>query len=441
MSQAPSAAPKATRQPGPGTLHSLTIQGNQRYKTEAIVGATGLKVGQPISVAAIEQARLQLQKSELFNDVTSRYRFSGTPPAYDLTFEVAENPQLFPVRFEGLKVSKAALQEYLSTHVPLYAEQIPGTEGVLRRYTAAVQAFVSKSEPEAKIKAIVSNDDPAQLTVVFMPDRPLPTISQVTVTGNEVIDSGTILRALNPVAIGVPYSDTRLQQILNGSVKPVYAAKGYAAVTFPKIESEPSTTNQGVNVKVQISDGPQFHFGSIRFRGSGLDQDEIRSTIPFKPGQVFNGKLIDDFRLTLQHNLRRKGLLDASVVTDSNDDDSKRVVNVTYSVTPGAVYTFAKLDIQGLDITTQPAIEKLWGEKPGQPFNPDYPDFFLKRVEEQNLFEHLADTTSDYTADSSSHNVTVHLYFKGGESRKEKDRKKQQDREHQTSDGSWSPYP
>jgi outer membrane protein assembly factor BamA len=102
-------------------------------------------------------------------------------------------------------------------------------------------------------------------------------------------------------------------------------------------------------------------------------------------------------------------------------------VNVTYNVVAGEPYNFAKLDIQGLDITSQPVIEKLWGEKPGHVFNPEYPEYFLKRVKEQNLFDNLADAHADYTTDTSTHTVTVHLYFKGGESAEEKERKKREE--------------
>lgn len=65
------------------------------------------------------------------------------------------------------------------------------------------------------------------------------------------------------------------------------------------------------------------------------------------------------------------------------------------------------------------------GRKAGHPFNPDYPDFFLKKVNEQGLFDHLADTSSDYTKDETRHTVTVHLYFKGGKSKAEEEREKE----------------
>jgi outer membrane protein assembly factor BamA len=289
-----------------------------------------------------------------------------------------------------------------------------------------VEAFVAQTSPNTKVRAVISNDDPKELTVLFTPNIPAPTISQVQVSGNEAVDTGTILRAVNEVAIGVPLSEVRLQLILDGAIKPVYAAKGYAAVSFPKVEVEPSKTNAGVVVKVQIKDGPLFKFGTVRFRGKGLEEDEVRSAITFKPGQTFNAEQMDNFRIELMHRMKRRGMLDANITNETQVDDAKKMVNVIYNVVAGEPYNFAKLDIQGLDINSQPVIEKLWGEKPGHVFNPEYPDFFLKKVQEQGLFDNLADTHSDYTSDPSTHLVTVHLYFKGGKSKDDKEREKRE---------------
>ncbi|MBV9761596.1 MAG: hypothetical protein JO340_13630 [Acidobacteriaceae bacterium] len=429
--------------PPPGVLHSIAVTGNNLYPAAAIILESGLKTGDRVTAAAIEHARQKLQDTELFSNVTDEYRFSnGNPVEYELTFEVSENTQLFPVRFERLGVSPEELRKYLRDHIELYAERIPGTEGVLRRYSAAIQDYLSQGgNKPVKVHAMVSNDDPKELAVVFSPETPAPTISQVIVTGNKAVDTGAILRAVNTVAIGVPFSDTRLESLLNGAIKPLYAAKGYAAVSFTKVETEPAKTNLGIIVKVEIKEGPAFTFGPIHFRGSGLDEDEIRSNIPFKPGQAFNAEQVDNFRIDLAHRLRRHGYLDASVLTDSQPDDSKHTVSVTYTVSPGSIYTFQTLDIKGLDVTTQPVIEKLWGEKPGKPFNPDYPDFFLKRVEDQGIFDNLGQTQSDYTADASTHNVIVHLYFKGGPSKQDRARKKKEEEDKRTTDGSWSPWP
>src|SRR4051794_37742931 len=95
--------------PRPGKLHSVSVKGNRLYSSEDIVKQTGLKLGQPVSAPAIEKARLKLQETELFTNVADQYRTTGNPPEYDVTFEIAENEQLFPMRFERLGVAPEAI--------------------------------------------------------------------------------------------------------------------------------------------------------------------------------------------------------------------------------------------------------------------------------------------------------------------------------------------
>ena len=228
------AAPATKAPPPPGVLQSVAVKGNRLYPTAEIIKASGLVIGQPVTAAIFEQARNHLLSTELFNNVTDAFSYRGSPPAYDLTIEVTENEQVYPVHFERLEVPTDALQQYLREHVVLYSERVPGTEGVLKRYSSAIQDFVQKTHPALRVKAQVMPATASELTVLFRPDEPLPTISRVIVEGNSGIDTGTLLRAINDVAVGVPMTQVRVDQILDGTVKRVYATKGYMAVTFPE---------------------------------------------------------------------------------------------------------------------------------------------------------------------------------------------------------------
>jgi len=135
-SAAQNAGPAKTtkKEPPPGIIHAITVKGNHLYPTAGIVRESGLKPGDRASAASIEAARTKLLATELFNNVSDQYRFSaGNPPAYDVTFEVVENEQRFPMRFERLGVPPETIRQYLEEHVPLYSERIPGTQGVLNR--------------------------------------------------------------------------------------------------------------------------------------------------------------------------------------------------------------------------------------------------------------------------------------------------------------------
>jgi outer membrane protein assembly factor BamA len=417
------------RDPPPGTLRTIQIRGNQIYAAVDILKALGLNPGDPVSVPILEQARQKVQSLDVFATVSFQFKFEAGPPTrYDVVYNVAEDTQVLPLHFERLDVPPADILAYLKTHVPFYSDQIPGTSSIVQRYRAAVQDFLTQTVKDpVRVRATVATDETGKLQVNFFPDAPIPNISQVDVSGNEAVNKGVILRAANDVAIGVPLTDARIKLILEGAIRPVYAARGYPLVTFPKIETEPAKTNSGVILKITIHEGPMFNFGPLRFRGKGLEEDEIRSAITFKPGDPYSSEKVNTFQLELLKKLHHKGLLDATIDPETSPDEPKHVMNVIYNVVPGEPYKFARLDIRGLDMRSQPVIEKLWGEKPGQPFNPDYPDFFLKKVGEQGLFDNLANTQSDYTADPATHDVTVHLYFKGGKSDKDKEREKKEE--------------
>ena len=142
---------QAKREPPPGPLRAIHVKGNSLYPADAIASVSGLKIGQRVSPAQIETARQKLQDLEVFTSVAFDYRTTpGPAPAYDVTFEVVENQQLFPMRFERLG-DPEAIRSYLKEHVDLYADRIPDAEGALKRYKDAVEAF-----SKAKIRASIS---------------------------------------------------------------------------------------------------------------------------------------------------------------------------------------------------------------------------------------------------------------------------------------------
>jgi outer membrane protein insertion porin family len=414
-----------SKEPAPpaGVIRSVSIEGNHVYDTAEILKVLGLNAGDAATQDAFRSAQSRLLATDLFSNVAYEFRFTPTKPArYEVTYKLSEYEQLFPVQFESLTVPDDAIRGYLKAHVPLYSERILGTETVIRRYRDAIQDFVSQSKPTLKVRGYMASDNPDHPVVIFRPNTPAPTIAGVTVSGNKAIDTPVLQRALNEVAVGQRFSDTRVKEILNNTIKPLYAAKGFVAVTFPKIESEKSKEVEGYVVHIQIQEGPAFHFGSSTFRGGSFTPEEIRPMMHYQKGDGYDITKAEQLRHDLFSSLRREGNLDAKVDLQTQEEDKKLLVNVIYAISPGPMYTFASLQIHGLDIDSEPQIRKLWAPKPGKPFNPEYPDFFLKRVRELGLFDNLGTTKSSFTTDEGTHSVTVNLFFKGaaGEAAKAK---------------------
>ena len=223
------------REPPPGVIRTVQVTGNKIYSSAEILNALGLKPGDPATKATLDQARQKVQNLDVFQTVSFQFKFeAGNPAKYDVLYTVAEDTQVFPLHFERLGADPDKIREYLKTHVPFYSDRIPGTASIVQRYKNAVQDYLAEtSKDPIRVRATVATDENQQLQVNFFPDAPIPNISLVDVTGNEAIDKGVILRAVNDVAIGTPLTDARIKLILDGAIKPVYAARGYPLVTFP----------------------------------------------------------------------------------------------------------------------------------------------------------------------------------------------------------------
>jgi outer membrane protein insertion porin family len=416
-----------TPPPEPGILHGVKVEGNHLYPEADIVKVLGLTIGGPVAPADFDVAKQKLINTELFANIGYEFSYFGKPQQYDLVMKVVEYDQVFPMRFEELGIPDEQVRQYLREHVLMYADRIPGSEAVLKRYRDVIQELVAQKDPALKIRARVVADDPNQLVALFRPNTPPPMIARVTVLGNKEVETQAIQKAINEVAVGTPYTDTSLKMILDHAVKGLYDEQGYVNVTFTKIEAVKAQKINGYDVTVTIHEGPKYTFGPIAFRGGDLGEDDVKAMLKFKVGEVFNGTQAEDLRIALISAMKRKGHLLAAGDIERKVDDEKHTVNLRYLLDPGPTYTFATLEIHGLDIESEPVIRKMWAEQPGKPFNPDYPEYFLKKVEQAQLFDNLGDTRSDFTPNETTHGVKVDLFFKGsgpGDKKKEKRRER-----------------
>ena len=70
-----------------------------------------------------------------------------------------------------------------------------------------------------------------------------------------------------------------------------------------------------------------------------------------------------------------------------------------------------KLEIAGWTSPREPAIRKMWAIKTGAPFQPEYPESFLKDIRDQGIFDNLGKTRAETNIDEKSHVVNVTLYL------------------------------
>jgi outer membrane protein assembly factor BamA len=397
-------------------LDSIQVEGLKRLKPEQVVKASGLTIGQKVDKPDFEAAQARLLATGVLASVG--YRFTSSPRGgFSLTFEVAEVEQVFPVRFEELPGSDADLLALLAKADPLFTNPVPGTDLVIKRLEAALNAHL-KVEP--KVIGRVLADRPEDVFLLFRPDRPRPTVASVAFKGNTAFTTPELQNKMSAVAIGTLFTEDRFRELLQNQIRPLYETKGLLRVSFPKITAKRAGDVEGLDIEVEIVEGPEYSLDKVTLSGApGAAQ--LLKIAAFKEGDVFRLHEVVDGLERLRAALRSQGYM--KVATDSTRTyaHDRKSVDMNVAVTRGPQYTMGRLTIKGLDITTEPEIRKMWALKQGDVYRDQYPEKFLQRIRQDGILDNLGETRARLDYDEQRHIIHVALEF-AGEKKQERKR-------------------
>jgi outer membrane protein insertion porin family len=401
---------------------SLSVEGNHRYTAAQVLAVAGLKTGQVAGKEEFDAARDRLVASGFFEMVAYKFEPAPNQNGEIGTLQVTEADPTYPVRFEALGVPSAELEAMLHGKDPMFSTaSVPPTKPVLDRYTAWIQDFLTSKGSAEKVVTRIDASASGQLAIVFRPARNLPVVALVTFEGNKAVSQDVLRDFIAGVAVGVPYTEDHFRELLNTGVRPVYEARGRLRVKFTNIRTEPASGVEGLHVFVTVDEGETYKLAKLEVAGpTPLRPAQLLKTADVPTGDTANFDRIADGMEKMRKSLVRAGYMEAKLTSDRSIDDANKTVDVAVHVDSGPLFTMGKLTITGLDLDGEAEMRRIWAIKEGKPFDPQYPDMFLKNVREQNLFDNLGETKSATKVNDTDHSVDVTLTF-GGASAQPKD--------------------
>jgi outer membrane protein assembly factor BamA len=406
-----SAQQKKHSEPAPAVfpLEALRVEGNQKLTVDKILAVAALKIGEPVIRTDFDQARKRLMATGAFQSVAYEFKPSMDAKGVDGLLRVVEVEYWFPYRFEDLPASDDALRAMLRKQELILDDRIPATKEVITRYIAAIEEFL---DGKVQVTGKVMSDVPDQPAIVFRPPGARPNIAEVHFNGNEILPTTTLVNSLAPVAVGVPYSDATMQELLDASTRSLYEARGRVGVTFPKVVVEKASKVDGVSVTITVKEGESYNLGTVKVTGVPPDEaDGVKNIGKWRAGDIANLEEVRWGATKIADRLRNNGYLHATAKTDKTIHENDHTVDALITVNPGPQYHFGKLTIDGLDLLTEPQIRKVWTMNGGSPYHPDYADQFLKNLRADGVFENLGETRAEKTTNEKTHTVDVKLFF------------------------------
>ena len=399
----------------PLPILKLTLEGNQQLPTDAVLQVTGVKVGDIATKELFEKGRQKLIDTGYFD--RAGYEFQSVPgktPGYAAKFTVSEAKPLYKVTFAGFPARQEELRTYLHSKDPLFNGVAPPTQPVIDRWAKVLNEWMIVKNPASKkivgkLVLMANGDNILQ----FQPDEVLPAVARIEFTGNEVFDELTLQNTIGAVAYGLPYTEENLREFLDNQLRPLYEAKGMLRVRFEDIATEPVPPPvKGVLVRLKVVEGPVYKLGKLRFTGvKDEEKDNLTSMAALKSGAVADFDKVNEAAERVKKYERRSGYIHSSTSVERKVDDETKKVAVTINIDRGAKYEYGTLTVQGLDLNGEAAVRKEWGKQPGDPYNPDYPDYFLKQVTDQAIFDHMGPTHSTAKVDDQTHVADITLIF------------------------------
>lgn len=388
-------------------IESIHVEGLKRLKPAQIIGASGLKVGQQADKPDFEAAQARLLATGMLASVGYRYASGAAGKGYAVTFEVVEVEQVFPVRFEDLPGTEAELLRVLAAADPLFTNPVPGTVPVIKRLEAALNAHLKVDPP---IVGKVLADRPEETMLLFRPNRPRPTVASLAFKGNEAFSTAELQNKMAAVAIGTLFTEERFREMLNNQVRPIYETKGLLRVSFPKITATRNADLEGLDITVEVVDGPEYKLRKVSLTGA---ESALLTDAAFKEGEVFRLHEIVDGLERLRAVIRSNGYMRVSTESTRTYSDADKTVDMQVNVNRGPQYKMGRLKISGLDITTEPEIRKMWGLKEGAVFRDQYPERFLQRIRDDGVMDNLGETRAKLDYDETRSLIHVTLTFAG----------------------------
>jgi outer membrane protein assembly factor BamA len=362
-------------------LVAIKVTGSKRFAAEDVIAASGLQIGQTASESDFQTAARHLGETGAFSDVAYSYQYA--PDGTKLDFEVTDNRQFVPARFDNLVwFSDADLQKAIHARVPLYNGELPIAGRLADQVSNALQGLLIEHDVQAEAEYLrPAKQDGSMEAFLFHAAGPNLLIGKLSLTGADpelLPELQNSARQLH----GKEYSRSLIGSLAQKSLLPILLRRGYlkASLSDPRptvVETTPEETT--VDVSFEISPGQAYRLASTAWSGNKLfPSEKLGAMIHLSPGQPADAvQLADD--LEVVHNFYGTlGYLTSSVQPVAQMDDAHATVSYRLEVHEGDVYHMGELEIQGLDRQTTARLIEKWKIHGGDPYDSTYAKRFFK---------------------------------------------------------------
>jgi outer membrane protein insertion porin family len=384
------------------TISKITISGNQRIETAAILNMIQSKSGYPLSKIQIQSDIRRLYSSGYFQNI--QVFLEGG----ELSFDVQEKKTIVEVKFKGNESEKVKdLEKQISVKKFTYLDKGKVQEDVdkIKQFYDGKGFYLAEVEPEFVEK------DKNQIEVIYkITEYQKVMVRRIDFMGNQKFSSKELKKVMRTREKGflafLTQSGKFQEDILaydRQMVTEVYGQKGHinVKVNGPKIELSPD--RRSLALTFFIEEGDSYTVGSVEVGGEllSMTQDDLNKKIKVQRNEVANTSKIREDIFALSSIYGDEGYAYANVLPNFEFFHDQKKVNITYLVQPGKQVTIREIRVSGNDSNRDKVILREMQITEGDLYNATKIRESKQNLERLALFQTVTvstpkDTTGDY---------------------------------------------
>lgn len=353
------------------SFSSVTVEGNQTIETATILAYAGIKRGEEVSAARLNDAYQAIVNSGLFESVEL------VPQGGTLVIRVVENPMINIVNFEGNKRLK---DEELAEIAKSKGRLVYSPSQAEEDAAAIAEAYRQRGRIAATVDPKIIRRDGNRVDLVFeVTEGKVVEIERLSFVGNRAFSDRRLRQVLETKQAGllrqIIQRDTFVAERLDLDkqlLRDFYLARGYADVQILDATSDVARERDAFFVTFTVREGQQFRIGQVSTVSEidGVDSAEFEAVQRIRPGEVWSPALIDNNVARMENLALRKGLNFVRVDPRITRDERGGILDVEFAIVRGERIFVERIDIEGNTTTLDQVIRRQFRTVEGDPFNP-----------------------------------------------------------------------
>jgi len=366
-------------------IGAIRISGQKRFTAEQVIAATGLKAGQNFNAKDLDAVAERLGKSGVFPTISYSYVPEGG--LISIEFKVEEATKFRTCVFDNFVwMSDEEIQTRLKKDVTLYTGVAPETGDMLDQISAALEKL---SQEKGVTVHVARRIEAAQIgdpnwSHLYSAEGPKVRIQSFRFTGTSAVKPSDLEHEAEKF-IGRDYSLFRSNLFVSATIVPFYRERGYLRASFetPKVNiliRSSDSMDFAVEVSYAVTEGSSYKWGKPEWIGNlAIAAGELDALTGMKPGELANGKKIEDGWDAVRKAYSKSGYFESSLRPEPVMEEDSRAVHYRVAVTEGPQYRMGSFVVTGLPPAAVEKVKKKWRLKEGDIFDQTAATDFMKK--------------------------------------------------------------